>query len=83
MLSLFRITLFLREAPMAKTASEILASALERALNAASGNIVRSSDINPRHKTLLVKSGYLKLIIKGWYILDADVSGGKTGDSVL
>ncbi|CAH7398589.1 Fic family protein [Vibrio chagasii] len=68
---------------MALTENEKLVTALKMAAKVADGNIVKSSDIPAKSKTLLVKQGYLKTIIKGWYLFDADVSTSEAGDSAL
>ena len=68
---------------MAKTINQLLAEALAAARECAIGNIVHSSNIKPKQQALLVKSGYLKRIIKGWYLLDADLSAQHAGESAL
>ena len=68
---------------MATTGNEKLVEALTVAQKAALGNIVNVKSINDRQRTLLVQQGYLKLIIKGWYLLDADLMTEKAGESAL
>ncbi|ETS29598.1 hypothetical protein BB987_14710 [Photorhabdus temperata] len=59
---------------MAKTGNERLAEALKAASNAAVGNVFNSRSITDKQRTFLVKKGYLKQIIRGWYLLDADLT---------
>jgi Fic family protein len=68
---------------MAKTGNEKLAEALAVAGKAAVGNIINSMSIGDRQRTLLISQGYLKLIIKGWYLLDADLMTRNAGESAL
>ncbi len=68
---------------MAKTIHEQIAEALDDVSKSSVGNIVHSKNINPRQQALLVKNGFLKRIIKGWYLLDADLSAQNTGESAL
>lgn len=68
---------------MAKTGNQLLAEALEAANDCAIANIVHHKNIKAKQQALLVKNGYLKKIIKGWYLLDADLSAQKAGDSAL
>ena len=68
---------------MAKTGNQKLADALREVAAVASGNIVNSSDIKPTIRTLLVSQGYLKLIVRGWYLFDADIATKKAGKSAL
>lgn len=68
---------------MAKTINELLAEALAEAQVSAIDNIVHSKNIKPQHRTLLIKNGYLKTIIKGWYLFDADLTAKKAGESAL
>jgi hypothetical protein len=68
---------------MAKTINQLLAEALAAAQGCAIGNIVHSRNIKPKQQALLVKSGYLKRIIKGWYLFDADLSAQHAGESAL
>ena len=68
---------------MAKKAHELLVDALESASNAAVDNIVQSRFIKEKQLTRLKKAGFLKPIIRGWYLLDADLSTPETGTSVL
>ncbi|MFV1977569.1 MAG: Fic family protein, partial [Candidatus Scalindua sp.] len=68
---------------MAKTVNELLGEALTEVQASAIDNIVHSKNIKPQHRTLLIKNGYLKTIIKGWYLLDADLSTQKAGESAL
>ena len=68
---------------MAKTLNELLAEALSSVEDAATGNIVHSKNIKPKQQALLLKHGYLKRIIKGWYLFDADLSVQNTGEPAL
>lgn len=68
---------------MAKTINQLLAEALLEVSKNATGNIVHSRNIKSRQQALLVKNGYLKRIIKGWYLFDADLSAQHTGESAL
>lgn len=68
---------------MAKTENQLLAEALQNASDGAIGNIVYHKNIKPKQQALLIKNGYLKKIIKGWYLLDADLSAQKAGESAL
>jgi len=68
---------------MAKTGNQLFAEALADISARAVGNIVHSKDIKDKQRTLLVKHGYLKKIIRGWYLLDADLSAHKAGESAL
>lgn len=68
---------------MAKTANQLLAEALTAIGEQALGNIVHSKNMKPKQQALLVKNGYLKSIIKGWYLLDADLSAQEAGKSAL
>ena len=68
---------------MAKAAHQLLAEALQKAKESANGNIVHHNNIQPKQQALLIKKGYLKKIIKGWYLLDADVSVQEAGESAL
>ncbi len=68
---------------MAKQAHEILADALEAAANVAIDNVVQSRQMKEKQVTLLKKEGFLKPIIRGWYLLDADLVNADTGTSVL
>lgn len=68
---------------MAKTENELLAEALQSASDSAVGNIVYHKNIKPKQQALLNKHGYLKKIIKGWYLLDADLAAQKAGESAL
>lgn len=68
---------------MAKTENELLAEALQSASDAAIGNIVCHKNIKPKQQALLNKHGYLKKIIKGWYLFDADFSARKANESAL
>ncbi|MFK5913633.1 MAG: Fic family protein [Woeseiaceae bacterium] len=68
---------------MAKTGNQLLAEALQNAIDSAIGNIVYHKNIKPKQQALLNKNGYLKRIIKGWYLLDADLSAQKAGESAL
>lgn len=68
---------------MAKTGNQLLAEALAVANDSANGNIVHHKNLKPKQQALLVKNGYLKKIIKGWYLLDADLSVQKAGESAL
>ena len=68
---------------MAKQAHEILADALGSASKSAVYSVLQSRLITEKHLTLLKKEGFLKPIVKGWYLLDADLSHSDTGESVL
>ncbi len=68
---------------MAKQAHEILAEALDSASKSTVDNVLQSRLITGKHLTLLKKEGFLKPIVKGWYLLDADLSHSDTGESVL
>ncbi|MCZ4310157.1 Fic family protein [Vibrio pomeroyi] len=68
---------------MAKTGQQKLAEALKTASNSAIGNVLSSKSLGEKQRTLLVKEGFLKKIIQGWYLLDADILTEKTGDSAL
>lgn len=68
---------------MAKTGNQLLAEALDSAQKHAIGNIVESATISNKQRTFLVKQGYLKKIIRGWYLLDGDLTAQSAGDSAL
>ncbi len=68
---------------MAKTTNQLLAEALAATRDCAIGNIVHSKNIKPKQQALLVKNGYLKRIIKGWYLFDADLAAQSAGESAL
>ncbi len=68
---------------MAKRAHEILADALEAASKVAIHNIVQSDLLEEKQVTLLKKEGFLKAIVRGWYLLDADLSSTDAGTSAL
>lgn len=68
---------------MAKTGNEKLAEALREAAATRSGNIVNSRNLKPATRTLLVSEGYLKQIVRGWYLFDADITVEKAGESAL
>ncbi len=68
---------------MAITQKEKLADTLTVAANVAIDNIVQSATLSGPQRTLLIKEGFLKLIIKGWYLLDADLEVSNAGESVL
>jgi len=68
---------------MAKTENQLLAESLQNASDNAIENIVYHKSIKAKQQALLVKNGYLKRIIKGWYLLDADLSVQKAGESAL
>lgn len=68
---------------MAKTSQERLSIALQTAHDNAINNIVQSHRLDRRTVTFLKAKGFLKPIIRGWYLLDADVSAKNTGDSAL
>ena len=68
---------------MAKTTNQLLAEALAAARACAVDQIVHFKNIKPKQQALLVKNGYLKKIIKGWYLLDADLSAQTAGNSAL
>jgi Fic family protein len=68
---------------MAKTKTQLLAEALAEVSKSAVGNIVHSKNMNPGQQALLHKNGYLKRIIKGWYLFDVDIAAHGTGESAL
>ena len=68
---------------MAKTENQLLAEALAEVSERAVGNIVHSKNVKAKQQALLVKNGYLKRIIKGWYLFDADIVTQKAGESVF
>jgi hypothetical protein len=68
---------------MALSTHQQLAHALESAQKVAVQHIVQSSHLAPAELKLLVAQGFLKKIIRGWYLLDADHTAIQTGDSVL
>jgi Fic family protein len=68
---------------MAKTINKLVAEALSEVSKNANGHIVHSKNIKPKQQALLVKQGYLKRIIKGWYLFDADLSAQQAGESAL
>jgi len=68
---------------VAKTGNQLLAEALTAVSEKVIGNIVHSKNMKPKQQALLVKNGYLKPIIKGWYLLDADLTAQETGNSAL
>jgi hypothetical protein len=68
---------------MAKTENQLLAEALAEVNESVMGNIVHSKNVKPKQQALLVKNGYLKKIIKGWYLFDADLTAQKAGESAL
>ncbi len=68
---------------MAKTGNQLLAEALAEVSSSAIGNIVHHKNIKPKQQALLTKKGYLKKIIKGWYLFDADLSAQNAGESAL
>ena len=68
---------------MAKTGNELLAEALAAAQKIAVGDIVNSASITGQQRTFLVKKGYLKSIIRGWYLLDGDLLARNVGESAL
>lgn len=68
---------------MAKTENQLLAEALAEVRDSAIENIVHSKNIKEKQQALLVKQGYLKRIIKGWYLFDGDLSTKKAGESAL
>ncbi|MBL1260041.1 MAG: hypothetical protein COB33_005865 [Thiotrichaceae bacterium] len=68
---------------MARTEKQLLVAALSAVSEYAIANIIRSKDVKPKQQALLVKSGYLKRIIKGWYLFDADLLATKAGESAL
>lgn len=72
-----------RELTMAMTENQRLAEALAEVSKSAMGNIVHSKNVKPKQQALLVKNGYLKKIIKGWYLFDADIITQKAGESAL
>ena len=66
---------------MRKTMTQILAGALQRVEAAAKYGIVKSAKISRRDRELLVKAGYLKEILMGWYLLAMPTV--KKGESTL
>lgn len=68
---------------MARTEKQLLVEALAAVSEHAVANIVHSKNVKPKQQALLVKNGYLKRIIKGWYLFDADLSATKAGESAL
>ena len=68
---------------MAKTTDQLLVEALQAAKKAELDNIVQSAAITTAQRTLLINKGYLKQIIRGWYLLDADISQESAGESAL
>lgn len=68
---------------MAQIKNEKLAYALEKASNVAVDNIVQAKMLTERHRNLLVKQGFLKPVIRGWYMLDADITTQNAGESAL
>lgn len=68
---------------MAKRPSEILADALQAASNQAVNNVIYGPNLDKKPKNILIKEGFLKPILRGWYLLDADLSTQDTGDSIL
>ena len=68
---------------MAKTENQLLSEALADISEQAIGNIVHSKNVKPKQQALLVKNGYLKRVIKGWYLFDADLSVQGAGESAL
>ncbi len=68
---------------MAFTQKEKLADTLAVAATAAIDNILQSAKLSGPQRTLLIKEGFLKPIIKGWYLLDADLEVSNAGESVL
>jgi len=68
---------------MAKTENQLLAEALSEVRSNSIDNIVHSKNIKAKQQALLVKQGYLKRIIKGWYLFDGDLSTQKAGESAL
>jgi hypothetical protein len=54
---------------MAKRAQTKLATALQRAHEAARNSVVKSASLQRADRELLVKRGYLQGICKGWYLL--------------
>jgi Fic/DOC family len=68
---------------MARTKNQLLAEALAEVSKSVVGNIVNSKNMNPGQQALLHKNGYLKRIIKGWYLFEADFSAQSAGESAL
>lgn len=66
-----------------KTGDEKLAEALREATAIKPGNIVNSRNLKPTTRALLVSEGYLKQIVRGWYLFDAGASVDKAGESAL
>lgn len=64
---------------MATTAQKELGDALERATKAAPKGVLKSADVRRADRELLLRSGYIKGIIKGWYFLTRpDSAGGES-----
>jgi len=68
---------------MAKTGHKKLAEALTEVSQYSVNNIVNSKAIKDTQRTLLIKAGYLKPIIRGWYLFDADIITNNAGESAL
>ena len=56
-----------------------LADALDRAVNLAPKQVVKSASLTRSDREVLLESGYLQEVIKGWYLLRRPTD--KTGDS--
>jgi hypothetical protein len=68
---------------MAKTTNQLIAEAMHNVSGKSNGNIINSKDLISTQRSLLVKHGYLKKIIKGWYLFDADLTAQTAGESAL
>ena len=66
---------------MRKTMTQILAGALQRVEVTAKHGVVKSAKISRRDRELLIKAGYLKEILMGWYLLAVPTM--KKGESTL
>ena len=65
---------------MATAAQKDLADALERATKAAPKGVLKSADLRRADRELLLRSGYIRDIVKGWYFLIRP--GSAAGDSM-
>jgi len=68
---------------VAKTENELLAEALTAVSKKAIENIVHTKSMTNKQRGLLSGNGFLKKIIKGWYLLDADLAAERAGESAL
>ncbi len=60
-----------------------LANALTHAHEVARQHIIQSAHLTEQERKTLITHGFLKKIIRGWYLLDADHVAQSTGESVL